>query len=185
MTQIHKRAINLPPFIQNLCFIAISWPISASDKYVTYLCVYSFVGLSVGLPLKSQLAAQSSREPHSNFSFRFQKNPSLSLHCLSWRHLLLFSLSHGPWKRIGWEIGSGGPQKGHPGPKTGSIRLEGPCGAEGKGGRGWTALQEKSRQGYSPGFALPPSQAACTEMPKSLTVSSSGTDGLQPFTGTS
>lgn len=74
MTQIHKRAINLPPFIQNVCFIAISWPISASDKYVTYLCVYSFVGLSVGLPLKSQLSAHNSREPHSELFLSFPEN---------------------------------------------------------------------------------------------------------------
>lgn len=149
MTQIHKRAINLPPFIQNVCFIAISWPISASDKYVTYLCVYSFVGLSVGLPLKSQLSAHNSREPHSNFSFHSQKIPSLSLNCLPQWHLLLFSLSCGPRKRTGWDIG--GPQKGHPGPKTGSTRWEGQCRAEGKGRRKWTAQEAKSRQGYSSG----------------------------------
>lgn len=147
MTQIHKRAINLPPFIQNVCFIAISWPISASDKYVTYLCVYSFLGLSVGLPLKSQLSAQNSREPHSNFSFHSQKIPSLSLNCLSRWHLLLFSLSCG----TEWDIGSEGPQEGHPGPKTGSARWEGQCRAEGKGRRRWAAWQERSGQGHSSG----------------------------------
>lgn len=146
MTQIHKRAINLPPFIQNVCFIAISWPISASDKYVTYLCVYSFLGLSVGLPLTSQLSAQNSREPRSNFSFHSQKIPSSSLNCLSWWHLLLFSLSWAPWKRTGWEMGSGGPQKGHPGPKTAPTRLEGQCRAEGRSRRRGTAQQK--RQGW-------------------------------------
>lgn len=36
MTQIHKCTINLP-FIQNVCFIVVSWPIGALKKYITYL----------------------------------------------------------------------------------------------------------------------------------------------------
>lgn len=69
MTQIRKRAINLLPFIQNVCFIAISWPISASNKYVTYLCVYRFLGPSVCLPLKSELSAWEKLECGSLLSF--------------------------------------------------------------------------------------------------------------------
>lgn len=83
MTQIRKRAINLPPFIQNVCFTAVSWPISASNKYVTYLCVYSFLGRSVGLPLESELSAWEKFERGSLLFFHSQKNPSLSLNWLS------------------------------------------------------------------------------------------------------
>lgn len=83
MTQIRKRAINLPPFIQNVCFIAISWPISASNKYVTYLCVYGFLGPSAGLTLKSELSAQEEFECGSLLFFHSQKNPSLSLNWLN------------------------------------------------------------------------------------------------------
>lgn len=83
MTQIRKRAINLLPFIQNVCFIAISWPISASNKYVTYLCVYRFLGPSVGLPLKSELSAWEKLECGSLLFLHSQKNPSLSLNWLS------------------------------------------------------------------------------------------------------
>lgn len=36
MTQIRKCTINLP-FIQNVCFIVVSWPIAALNKYITYL----------------------------------------------------------------------------------------------------------------------------------------------------
>jgi len=83
MTQIRKRAINLPPFIQNVCFIAISWPISTSNKYVTYLCVYSFLGPNVRLALRSELSAQDKFERGSLLFFHSQKNPSLSLNWLS------------------------------------------------------------------------------------------------------
>lgn len=36
MTQIRKCTINLS-FIQNVCFIVVSWPIAALNKYITYL----------------------------------------------------------------------------------------------------------------------------------------------------
>ena len=36
MTQIRKCTINLP-FIQNVCFIVVSWPIAALNKCITYL----------------------------------------------------------------------------------------------------------------------------------------------------
>lgn len=37
MTQIYKCTINLPLFIQNVCFIVVSWPIAALNKYIIYL----------------------------------------------------------------------------------------------------------------------------------------------------
>lgn len=79
MTQIRKRAINLLPFIQNVCFIAISWPIAALNKYVTYLCVYRFLDPSVGRSHKSELSAREKFECGSLLCFHSWKNPSLSL----------------------------------------------------------------------------------------------------------
>lgn len=78
MTQIRKRAINLLSFIQNVCFIAISWPIAASNKYVTYLCVYRFLDPSVGRSHKSELSAREKFEWVLCYSFILGKIPSVN-----------------------------------------------------------------------------------------------------------
>lgn len=126
MTQIRKRAINLPPFIQNVCFIAISWPISALNKYVTYLCVYSFAGPRAAFPLRSELSAQE-RFERGSLLFHSQKNPSLSH---SWMNGVLVapaSVLHLWWGDLERDCVGDTIQrtpKGYPGPKAGSARLK-------------------------------------------------------------
>lgn len=129
MTQIRKRAINLPPFIQNVCFIAISWPISALNKYVTYLCVYRFfLCPSIGLPLKSKLSAQEKFERGSPLFSHSQKNPSLSFNWLNGVLVAPAPVLVRLWwgdletERVG-DMTQRTP-KGHPGPKAGSTRLK-------------------------------------------------------------